>query len=129
MNKYIKGNLQNKLTLWIVGIILAWFIAAFLILPNANILFTTFFADGAFSLEPFRKLLSSERAMKSLFNSFILAISLVFTVNIVGVFFLRRPFAIAKLDLVIFWVCRADEVSRFVPVEACDVSLRVHFSV
>ena len=65
---------------------MAWFIIAFLILPNVNILYTTFFADGAFSLEPFEKLLSSERAMKSLLNSFLLGITLVVTVNIVGVF-------------------------------------------
>ena len=86
MNKYFKSHLSNKLSLWIVGIILAWFIIAFLIVPNVNILYTTFFADGAFSLEPFEKLLSSERAMKSLFNSFLLGITLVVTVNIVGVF-------------------------------------------
>ena len=86
MNKSLKAHIQNKLSLWIVGIILAWFIAAFLILPNVNILFTTFFADGAFSLEPFQKLLSSERAMKSLFNSFLLGITLVITVNIIGIF-------------------------------------------
>ena len=61
-------------------------LSAFLILPNVNILYTTFFADGAFSLEPFQKLLSSERAMKSLLNSFLLGITLVVTVNIVGVF-------------------------------------------
>ncbi|QED46044.1 ABC transporter permease [Cytobacillus dafuensis] len=86
MNKFFKDHVQNKLSLWIVGIILAWFIIAFLIVPNVNILYTTFFADGAFSLEPFQKLLSSERAMKSLLNSFLLGITLVVTVNIVGVF-------------------------------------------
>lgn len=86
MNKLLNTHIQNKLYLWFVGIILTWFVAVFLILPNANILYTTFFADGAFSIEPFQKLLSSERAMKSLVNSFILGITLVITVNIVGVF-------------------------------------------
>ncbi|MBS4191967.1 iron ABC transporter permease [Bacillus sp. FJAT-49705] len=86
MNKFISAHVQNKIYLWFVGIILTWFITTFLILPNINILYTTFFADGAFSLEPFQKLLSSERAMKSLFNSFLLGITLVVTVNIVGVF-------------------------------------------
>ena len=86
MNKYLNMSVQNKIYLWMVGIVLTWFIAAFLILPNVNILLTTFFADGAFSLEPFHKLLSSERAMKSLFNSFILGVTLVVTVNIIGIF-------------------------------------------
>lgn len=86
MNKFINTHFQNKLYLWLVGIILTWFITTFLILPNVNILYTTFFAEGVFSLEPFQKLLSSERAMKSLANSFLLGITLVFTVNIVGIF-------------------------------------------
>lgn len=86
MKKFINAHVHNKIYLWLVGMILTWFIAAFLILPNVNILYTTFFADGAFSLEPFQKLLSSERAMKSLLNSFILGITLVITVNITGVF-------------------------------------------
>ncbi|MGM7637508.1 ABC transporter permease [Bacillus sp. Hm123] len=86
MNKLLNSHVHNKLYLWFVGIILTWFIAAFLILPNTNILYMTFFQDGSFSLEPFQKLFSSERAMKSLINSFILGITLVVTVNIIGVF-------------------------------------------
>lgn len=86
MKNYLTARVHTKLYLWIVGIVLTWFIAAFLILPNANILYTTFFAGGSFSLEPFHKLLSSQRAMKSLFNSFILGVTLVITVNIVGIF-------------------------------------------
>ncbi|MFJ5621947.1 ABC transporter permease [Peribacillus loiseleuriae] len=86
MNKYINAHVQNKLYLWFVGIVLTWFITTFLVVPNVNILYTTFFADGGFSLEPFQKLISSKRAMRSLANSFILGITLVITVNIVGVF-------------------------------------------
>ncbi|KMY48412.1 ABC transporter permease [Peribacillus loiseleuriae] len=86
MKKFINVHVHNKIYLWLVGIILTWFIAAFLVLPNVNILYTTFFADGAFSLEPFQKLISSKRAMNSLLNSFILGITLVITVNITGVF-------------------------------------------
>ena len=85
MTKFINSHV-NKIYLWFVGIVLSWFIIAFLIVPNVNILYTTFFADGAFSVEPFQKLLSSERAMKSLANSFILGITMAFTVNIVGIF-------------------------------------------
>ena len=79
---------KNKRTLyfWIIGLLLAWFIATFLIVPNVNLIFTTFFVDGAFSMEPIEKLLRSERALKSLMNSFVLAMTLVITVNIVGIF-------------------------------------------
>jgi iron(III) transport system permease protein len=41
---------------------------------------------GQFSLRAFEKLFSSARAMKSLRNSFILAFSMIITVNIVGTF-------------------------------------------
>lgn len=64
--------------------LIAWFIAAFLIYPNLNIYYRIFFKDGVFSLEAVEKLLSSGRAMKSLYNSFLLAVSLVVTVNAVG---------------------------------------------
>lgn len=62
----------------------SWFVIAFLIIPNLNVLYTTFFADGAFTIEPFEKLLRSERAMRSLRNSFILAVTLSITVNVIG---------------------------------------------
>lgn len=65
--------------------LIAWFVIAFLIYPNLNIYYEIFFKDGHFSLEAAEKLLSSERAMRSLYNSFILAVSLVITVNVVGV--------------------------------------------
>lgn len=66
--------------------LLVWFIFTFLVYPNFNLLKITFFSSGEFSFEPFQKLLSSDRALKSLFNSFLLAITLVITVNIVGIF-------------------------------------------
>lgn len=65
--------------------VIIWFVIAFLIYPNLNIYGEIFFKDGKFTLEAAEKLLSSERAMKSLYNSFILAFSLVVTVNIVGI--------------------------------------------
>lgn len=70
----------------VVGVALTWFIAAFLVWPNANILIATFFPDGRFSGRAAEKLLSSDRAMKSLGNSFMLAVALSITVNIVGIF-------------------------------------------
>lgn len=82
----IKNSLAslNPTTLIFYGLI-AWFVIAFLIYPNINIYYEIFFKGGKFSFEAAEKLLSSERAMRSLYNSFILAVSLVFTVNLVGV--------------------------------------------
>ena len=71
---------------WIMLATLVWFIIAFLIYPNINLLIKTFFEDGSFSTDPFIKLMKSNRALKSLSNSFILAISLAITVNVVGIF-------------------------------------------
>lgn len=84
-----KLNVKEKFKdIGIIGIIirvfLIWFVIAFLIYPNANLLINVFFKNGEFSTAVFSKLLSSERAMRSLLNSFILAISLIITVNIVG---------------------------------------------
>jgi iron(III) transport system permease protein len=70
----------------IVGTVLTWFIAAFLVWPNLNVLIATFFPDGSFSGRAAEKLFSSQRAMKSLGNSFLLAAALSITVNIVGIF-------------------------------------------
>jgi iron(III) transport system permease protein len=70
----------------IVGVVLAWFVVAFLIWPNANLLLQTFAPDGDPSLRAVEKLLSSPRAMRSLTNSFVLAIALSVTVNVVGIF-------------------------------------------
>lgn len=81
-----KGLLSIRPTAMIMYGLIAWFVIAFLIYPNLNIYYEIFFADGKFSFEAVEKLLRSERAMKSLYNSFILAFSLIFTVNIVGVF-------------------------------------------
>lgn len=70
---------------YLMYVMITWFIISFLVIPNINTLYTTFFIDGKFSLEAVQKLFSSERAMNSLKNSFILAISLSVTVNIVGI--------------------------------------------
>lgn len=74
----------NPTTLVFYGLI-AWFVIAFLIYPNLNVYYEIFFKGGQFTFEAAEKLFSSQRAMKSLYNSFILAVSLVITVNVVGV--------------------------------------------
>lgn len=67
-----------------VKLVLAWAIIAFVVYPNINLLMSVFIRDGQFSTDAFGKILSSQRAIKSLLNSFVLAITLIFTVNIVG---------------------------------------------
>lgn len=79
---YIKNN-YLKIMLYIV---LIWFIISFIIYPNISLIFNTFYNDGHFTTEAFRKLLTSEKAVQSLKNSFLLAISLSITINVVGVF-------------------------------------------
>ncbi|WP_335645049.1 iron ABC transporter permease [Microbacterium foliorum] len=81
----VKAMLRSPLA-WITGIIVIWFAAAFLVLPNAALLGVTFFPDGQFSIRAVEKLFGSERALKTLGNSFLLAITLSITVNVVGVF-------------------------------------------
>ena len=80
-----KSMLRSPFIL-IVGTVLTWFIAAFLVWPNLNVLLATFFPDGSFSGRAAEKLFSSQRAMKSLGNSFLLAVALSITVNVVGIF-------------------------------------------
>lgn len=70
----------------IVGLIITWFIVAFLIWPNFNLMVQTFMPDGQPTLRAVEKLLSSERAMQSLGNSFLLAIVMSVSVNVVGIF-------------------------------------------
>lgn len=81
----VRAMLRSPLA-WVTGIVVIWFAAAFLVLPNAELLAATFFPDGQFSIRAVEKLLGSERALKTLGNSFLLAITLSVTVNVVGVF-------------------------------------------
>lgn len=79
-----KRFFQNKgnIFLLIEAIFFVWFVFSFLIYPNLNL-----FADVLFSgnlKENIEKILESERAMKAIKNSFILAITMCVTVNIVG---------------------------------------------
>ncbi|WP_087974219.1 ABC transporter permease [Oceanobacillus rekensis] len=86
LNQRNKAHNPKRILLPFVYLAIAWFIIAFLIVPNINILMSTFLKDGSFSFDSIEKILSSERAMDSLKNSFILAFSLAITSNIVGIF-------------------------------------------
>ncbi len=83
-----KNNMSfdcSKLYKILIFIFFIWFILSFLIIPNINTVISIFFQENGFTIEPLQKLLSSERAMTSLKNSFILAPSLSITVGIIGV--------------------------------------------
>ena len=80
------GKLLRSPSVLVTMGILLWFTAAFLVWPNISLLTETFFPDGRFSGRAVEKLLSSERAMTSLGNSFLLAVVLSVSVNAVGIF-------------------------------------------
>lgn len=83
---YKREEMLARIPLILFATITAWFIISFLILPNVNVLRETFIRDGEFSLRSIDKVMQSERSMKAIRNSIILAVTLAFTVNIVGVF-------------------------------------------
>lgn len=65
---------------------IAWFLVTFLIVPVLSTVKTTFFTDGAFSMQSVQKLLSSERVKRSLSNTYKMAFWSFVTVTINGVF-------------------------------------------
>lgn len=82
--KYRKEHKTFHIRSLILKLVIGWLIAAFVIYPNLNLLASVFYKNGQFSTDVFGKVLHSARAMKSLGNSFILAFTLVVTVNVVG---------------------------------------------
>lgn len=68
----------------LLKLVIAWAILAFVVYPNLNLLASVFYKNGTFSTEVFGKVFRSARAIKSLKNSFVLAFTLIVTVNVVG---------------------------------------------
>lgn len=68
----------------LLKIVIAWILVAFIVYPVLNLLISVFYHDGCLSTDVIEKVFSSKRAMQSLKNSFILAFTLVVTVNVVG---------------------------------------------
>lgn len=82
----LRAMLRNPLFL-VLTLVLAWGLTSFLIVPTWTVLTATFVGDdGRISLRAIERLLGSERAVKSLVNSVVLAVVLSVTVNVVGVF-------------------------------------------
>lgn len=81
----IRSMLKSPLNI-VVLIVMAYVLITFLIWPNLSLLMGVLRQNGEWSLDVFSKLFASERAMKSLRNSIILAFALCITVNVVGIF-------------------------------------------
>ena len=69
---------------WLIRIGLIWFLVAFIIYPNIDLVLSVFVKDGQFTLDAVNRVLKSPRAIQSIMNSFKLALSLIVTVNVVG---------------------------------------------
>ncbi len=80
-----KGLSGVNLPLNLVRLMLLWVLVGFVIYPTVHLLSSIFFVDGEFSSVALSKIMASARALKSLQNSFVLAIGMVVTVNLVGV--------------------------------------------
>ncbi len=72
----------GNIFLLIEGVLFAWFIFSFLIYPNLNLFADVMF--GGHLVDNIKKVIESDRAMGAIKNSFILALSMCVTVNVVG---------------------------------------------
>ncbi len=67
-------------------VFILWFIIAFLIVPNINVMLDSFITEDGISFANVIKLFRSKFAMTSVKNSIYLAIAMSITVNLVGIF-------------------------------------------
>jgi len=65
--------------------VLLYIIVFFLIIPNVNTIVSVFWQDGAFTMRAVDRVFGSDRAVRALRNSFILAPVLSVTVGVIGV--------------------------------------------
>ncbi|MDO4439429.1 MAG: iron ABC transporter permease [Eubacteriales bacterium] len=87
MNSLSKNyKLRRNIGFVFIALILGWAIFTFLIYPNLSLLRITLFSDGKFDVTPVIKILSSDRVITALKNSFMLAVCLTITVNVLGIF-------------------------------------------
>ncbi|MCL2377583.1 MAG: iron ABC transporter permease [Defluviitaleaceae bacterium] len=78
---WLKANAVKML----ITLALLWFVVFFLIVPNINTIRSVFWQNGEFTLRAPERLFGSERAVRSLRNSLLLAPILSVTVGIIGV--------------------------------------------
>lgn len=81
----------------LIYVALLWIIVFFLIVPNINSIISVFWQDGAFTLRAVDRVFGSDRAVRALRNSFVLAPVLSITVGFIGVslVFITEYFKIA----------------------------------
>lgn len=84
--KWKDSDFLVKLPFFLFCLFTGWFIFALLIWPNINVMVDIFWVDGELSLSAFSRLSGSNRAIRAILNSFMLAILLTVSVNIVGTF-------------------------------------------
>lgn len=70
----------------IAFIAIAWFVIAFMIIPVVKILQKAFFASGSFSTDNIVKVLSAKSIQKTIWNTLIISLLTVLSVNVVGLF-------------------------------------------
>lgn len=80
-----RALLRSPLSL-VTAVVALWVCLVLLLWPNLGLLANTFVVDGQFSTEAWDKLMRSPRARASLGHSFLLALTLCVTVNLVGIF-------------------------------------------
>ncbi|HIY92713.1 MAG TPA: iron ABC transporter permease [Candidatus Companilactobacillus pullicola] len=76
-------RLNPGLVLFMIAFL--WFIVAFMLFPNIEILRSVFFNQESSAMDSIKSILSSPRAMRGIKNSFILAVTLTCTTTIVGI--------------------------------------------
>ena len=62
-----------------------WFILAFVVVPNFSIIKSVFFSADGVSTERLQAIVSSQRAVRGIKNSFLLAVTLPVTTTIIGI--------------------------------------------
>ncbi|RLK63533.1 iron ABC transporter permease [Atopobacter sp. AH10] len=77
--------MNSTIAMMIFMSFLMWFIVAFILFPNLEVLKSVFISNGGLSLDVIRKIIHSERAMRGIGNSFLLAVSLTITTSIIGI--------------------------------------------
>ena len=78
-------------------IAIAWFVIAFMIVPVVKILQKAFFASGSFSTANITKVLSSRSIQKTIWNTLIMSLLTVLSVNVVEPVRERTPVYIGDL--------------------------------
>ena len=84
-NKSFEKSRDINIPKILLILVIVWFAVAFIILPTATIIVSSFHDGSGFSFNAVKKVLNSKRAMTSIKNSLLTGLVLIFTTTIVGV--------------------------------------------